>query len=906
MKGVPLPKAYDFSAVERRWYGEWISAGLFRADAGSDRPAFSMVIPPPNVTGVLHIGHALNNTLQDILVRYKRMDGFDVLWVPGTDHAGIATQNVVERQLAAEGKTRDDLGRDEFIARVWRWRQESGGHIIEQLKRLGCSCDWSRERFTMDDGLSRAVREVFVRLFEEGLIYKGDRIINWCPRCHTALADIEVEHEMADGRIWYIRYPVSGGGGHVTVATTRPETMLGDTAVAVHPDDVRYSAVIGRMLHLPLMERDIPVVADDTVDPAFGTGAVKVTPAHDFNDFETARRHGLPAIDIFDKNAHIKPGFGPYSGLDRYEARKKIIEDLKAQGLLEKEESYSLAAGGCYRCKTTVEPRLSKQWFVKVAPLAGPALKAVLNGETRIMPASWIKTYEEWMTNIRDWCISRQIWWGHRIPAWECKACGELIVARETPKTCPRCGGLELIQEEDVLDTWFSSALWPFSTLGWPDETLELRRYYPTSVLITSFDILFFWVARMMMMGLHFMGDVPFVHVYLHALVRDGSGQKMSKSKGNVIDPITIMDRYGTDAVRFTLCSLAAQGRDIKLSEERIEGYRHFVNKIWNAARLVLMNLGGRHEALDAARVSGLTALAGLDLADCLYEKWILSRLSAVIAKVRAAFDNFDFDVAAREMYQFFWHEFCDWYLELAKPSFSSNDAAKKRTARVVSLIVLDNSLRLLHPIMPFVTEELWHSLPGRQGYIMTAPFPMSSPEFDSPEAEALVNGLIEVVTAIRNIRAELNIHPGAGVKVMVIAHSQRAMDIMESHGPAISTLARVEEIVFLPVGGRRPSGAATVILEDLELFVPVEGLVDIEGEIKKATREEKRLASEIEKAMTKLAREDFLSKAPREIIEKEREKLKRFEAQMEKIVNHKKMLESAIGSRDRDGQAFL
>lgn len=893
-----LSKAYDFNTVEHRWYGEWMKAGLFEADAGSDRAAFSMVIPPPNVTGVLHIGHALNDTLQDILVRYKRMDGYSTLWVPGTDHAGIATQNVVERQLATEGKTRDDLGRDEFIARVWKWKAQSGGRIIEQLKRLGCSCDWSRERFTMDEGLSRAVREVFVRLYEEGLIYKGDRIINWCPRCHTALADIEVEHEAAEGRIWYIKYPVSDGGGYVTVATTRPETMLGDTAVAVHPDDERYKTLIGRMLTLPLMERNIPVVGDDAVDPAFGTGAVKVTPAHDFNDFEIARRHGLPAIDIFDKNARVKAGFGPYAGLDRYEARKKVIEDLLSRGLLEKEEAYSLAAGGCYRCKTTVEPRLSKQWFVKVAPLAGPALKAVLDKKTQIIPSSWVKTYEEWMTNIRDWCISRQIWWGHRIPAWDCKACGELIVAREAPKVCPKCGGLELAQEEDVLDTWFSSALWPFSTLGWPDQTLELRRYYPTSVLITSFDILFFWVARMMMMGLHFMGEVPFRHVYLHALVRDASGQKMSKSKGNVIDPITIMDKYGTDAVRFTLCSLAAQGRDIRLSEERIEGYRHFVNKVWNAARLVLMNLGDRQEAAELSDPRILKTLSETDINSFLYEKWILSRLNATIDKVRTALDSFDFDVAAREIYQFFWHEFCDWYLELAKPSFASSDITTKQITRAVSLMVLDNSLRLLHPIMPFVTEELWHNLPGSKGYIMTAPFPTPSHELDSPEAEALVNGLIEVVTGIRNIRAELNIHPGARVKVMAIAHSQRAKDIILSQRPAISTLARLEEIIPLPSDGERPTGAATVILEDLELFMPVEGLVDIEGELKKLTKEEKRLASEIEKTEAKLAREDFLSKAPREIIEKEQNKLKRFHAQMEKIINHKKILESAMESK--------
>ncbi|HDH98804.1 MAG TPA: valine--tRNA ligase, partial [Deltaproteobacteria bacterium] len=590
-----LPKAYDFSDVESHWYKEWTEKGLFTATFDPGRPYFSMVIPPPNVTGVLHIGHALNNTLQDILVRYKRMDGYNTLWVPGTDHAGIATQIVVERRLDTEGQSRHDFGREKFIEKIWEWKASSGGRIIEQLKGLGCSCDWSRERFTMDKGLSRAVREVFVRLYEEGLIYRGNYIINWCPRCRTALADIEVEHKQTEGSLWYMRYPlaekVEGITKFITVATTRPETMLGDTAVAVHPEDPRYKNFVGKDLMLPLLNRRIPVVADAAVEPEFGTGAVKVTPAHDLNDFEIAKRQGLQFINIFDENAILTEAAGRYAGLDRYEARKQVIVDLKKQGLLEKEEAYDLAVGICYRCKTVVEPRLSKQWFVKVASLAEPALKAVQDKQTLLVPASWEKTYDEWMANIRDWCISRQIWWGHRIPVWTCAACGEVIVVREDPKACPKCENTDLEQESDVLDTWFSSAIWPFSTLGWPDKTPELEAFYPTSVLITSFDILFFWVARMMMMGLHFMRDVPFKHVYLHALIRDIEGKKMSKSKGNVIDPLTIMEKYGTDAVRFTLAAFAAQGRDIKLAEERIEGYRHFVNKIWNAARFVLLNL---------------------------------------------------------------------------------------------------------------------------------------------------------------------------------------------------------------------------------------------------------------------------------------------------------------------------
>ncbi len=881
-----LPKAYDFKGVESKWYDAWTKEGLFTATMDPEKPNFSMVIPPPNVTGVLHIGHALNNTLQDILVRYKRMDGYNTLWVPGTDHAGIATQNVVERQLAEEGKSRYDLGRERFIQRVWEWKAKSGGRIIEQLKRLGCSCDWSRERFTMDEGLSRAVREVFVRLYEEGLIYQGDYIINWCPRCHTALADIEVEHEPTEGKIWYMRYPLADSERYITVATTRPETMLGDTAVAVHPDDSRYKDLVGKELILPLVNRRIPIVADPEVDPEFGTGAVKVTPAHDFNDFEIARRHELPAVNIFDKNAVLTEEAGPYAGLDRYEARKKVVEDLEAQGLLEKVEPHSLALGKCYRCKTVVEPRLSKQWFVKIAPLAGPALEAVKKGETKLVPPSWFRTYEEWMTNIRDWCISRQIWWGHRIPAWTCTKCSHVIVAKEDPSSCPKCGSTELSQETDVLDTWFSSALWPFSTLGWPDDTPELRNFYPTSVLITSFDILFFWVARMMMMGIHFMGDVPFRYVYLHALVRDAHGQKMSKSKGNVIDPLTIIEKYGTDAVRFTLAAFAAQGRDIKLSEERIQGYRHFVNKIWNAARLVLMNLGDNpEEALAPVSIQEMKNPA---------DRWILSRLNQVVRRVRKALDEFDFDVVAREIYQFFWHEYCDWYLELAKPGFSGQEPGRQHVARFVSLTVLDRCLRLMHPIMPFVTEELWYHLPGDRGYIMASPFPEAVAEWDDPEAERQLERLMQVVTGIRNVRAELGIHPGAWVTATILPHSDYAKDLIASQERAVSTLAKVKEISLIDTQGQRPRGAATVILEDVEIFIPLEGLVDINEELKKLEKEEQKLLKELSKAKAKLKNENFLTRAPEEIVEKEKDKVVRFNARLEKIKAHRATLMAA------------
>jgi valyl-tRNA synthetase len=888
-----IPKAYDFSEVEPHWYKEWTEKGLFTATFDPERPYFSMVIPPPNVTGVLHIGHALNNTLQDILVRYKRMDGYNTLWVPGTDHAGIATQIVVERRMDAEGQSRHDFGREKFVEKVWEWKASSGGRIIEQLKGLGCSCDWSRERFTMDKGLSRAVREVFVRLYEEGLIYRGNYIINWCPRCLTALADIEVEHKQTEGSLWYIRYPLAEKAKEttkfITVATTRPETMLGDTAVAVHPEDPRYRDFVGKDLMLPLLNRRIPVVADTAVEPAFGTGAVKVTPAHDLNDFEIAKRQGLQSVNIFDENATLTEAAGQYAGLDRYEARKQVIVDLKKQGLLEKEEAYDLAVGTCYRCKTVVEPRLSEQWFVRVAPLAKPALKAVKDKQTILVPASWERTYDEWMTTIRDWCISRQIWWGHRIPAWTCTACGEVIVAREEPKACLKCGNTDLEQESDVLDTWFSSAIWPFSTLGWPDKTPEIDVFYPTSVLITSFDILFFWVARMMMMGIHFLGDVPFKHVYLHALIRDIEGKKMSKSKGNVIDPLTIMEKYGTDAVRFTLAAFAAQGRDIKLAEERIEGYRHFVNKIWNATRFVLLNLKtSEDEVVEPPEPDSFPDPS---------ERWILSRLNQVTGTVRKALDNFDFDVAAKELYQFFWHEYCDWYLELAKPALAGDEPDRQDAARWVTLTVLDHSLRLFHPFMPFVTEELWQHLPGQRDHIMVSPFPRHVDAWSDLRAEDIIKQVMDVVSSIRNSRSELGIHPGAKIIVTALPHSEKAHSFLDSQEKAINTLAGVDTLNLLREGEPRPEGAAAVILEDLEIFIHLEGFVDIEEELRKLTKEEKKLVKELARTEAKLKNENFLSRAPKEIVQKECDKINKFQTRLKKIVSHKDTLKGLLRS---------
>src|SRR5512132_372809 len=727
---------YDPGRVESHWYRVWEERGLFHADAASPKKPYCIVIPPPNVTGSLHWGHALNNTLQDILIRYKRMDGFNALWLPGTDHAGIATQVKVEQQLAREGKTKEDLGREAFIARVWQWKEESGGTIIRQLKRLGASCDWSRERFTMDPGLSRAVRESFVRLWEEGLIYRDDYIVNWCPRCQTVLSDIEVEREERDDEFVYIKY------GPVTLGTVRPETKLGDTGLAVHPKDKRYKHLVGQTLEVPSVDGTITVkvVADDAVDPKFGTGVIKVTPGHDPVDFEIGRRHNLPIKTVIGFDGKMTAEAGRYAGLDRFECRRRIVEDMKALGLIERIEPYRHAVGVCYRCKTVVEPLVSKQWYLQVKPLAEAAIKAVRERRITIFPRNWTKTYYHWMENIRPWCISRQLWWGHRIPAWYCDADGSVHVSREDLHACPKCRG-PLRQDPDTLDTWFSSGLWPFSTLGWPDDTADLRTYYPTSVLVTGPDILFFWVARMAMLGIHFMKDVPFRDVYIHALVRDAEGQKMSKSKGNVVDPLEIMSKYGTDAFRFTLTALAAQGRDVRISDDRVEGYRNFANKLWNAARLVLGNLEGYEPAGD-------TRPAGLPGA------WLESRLQATVAAIRGGIDAYRFNDAASAIYQFVWNDFCDWYLEIAKISlYRAEDPAERQRVQHTLVSVLEATLRLLHPFMPFITEDLWQRLPHDGESIMVAAYPKASRTGPDAEAERQMGGLIQAVTVIRNIR---------------------------------------------------------------------------------------------------------------------------------------------------------
>ncbi|MDY0313084.1 MAG: valine--tRNA ligase [Desulfobacterales bacterium] len=857
---ISLEKGYDPKNVEPRWYATWENAGAFSAADTSDRPPFSIVIPPPNVTGVLHMGHALNNTMQDILCRYRRLQGDNVLWMPGTDHAGIATQNVVERDLAAQGLDRHHLGREKFIEAVWQWRERYGSAIINQLKRLGASCDWQRERFTMDEGLSLAVRKVFVQLYEEGLIYRGQYIINWCPRCHTALADLEVEHEEVDGHLYHIRYPFPGRQDGIVIATTRPETMLGDTAVAVHPEDDRYSDLPAETVILPLMERELPIIRDSYVDREFGTGGLKVTPAHDPNDFELGSKHNLERIKVIGDDGRMTEAAGAYAGLDRFECRARIIDELKARGLLVKVTPLRHSVGHCYRCKTAVEPNLSLQWFVRAKPLAEPAIRAVEEGLTRIIPEAWAKTYYEWMYNIRDWCISRQIWWGHQIPAWTCRDCGKLTVAMEAPQACPQCGSQALDQETDVLDTWFSSALWPFSTMGWPEETDLLKTFYPTSVLVTGFDILFFWVARMMMMGLHFMHEVPFRDVYVHALVRDEDGKKMSKSKGNVIDPLTVIDEYGTDAFRFTLAAFAAQGRDIKLSLKRVEGYRNFINKLWNAARFSLMHLDRAYP-----RIEGETTLP---------QRWILSRLARVSQEVTAALDEYRFNEAAASVYNFLWHEFCDWFLEASKADlYNDADPVRQATARQVLWRVLHDALILLHPFIPFVTEEIWSHLPGAQGLLMQARWPTRDLEIEADPAVENDMGLVMgVITGIRNIRGEMNIAPGVSLAAQIQAPNPETRSLLEIQQPLISQLSRLKALTVSPPGAR-PRSAATAIVDGAAVYVSLEGVIDLDKETERLTKELTKVAKDMGSLSKKLNNEDFLAKAPAEVVEGVREK---------------------------------
>ncbi len=877
-----FPKSFEPKDSEQKWYDFWLEKGYFRPEANPGGPPYSIVIPPPNVTGQLHMGHALNATIQDVLIRWKRMHGYRALWIPGTDHAGIATQNVVERELAREGTDRHKLGREEFIKRVWQWKARYGERILFQLKKLGASCDWSRERFTLDEGLSNAVKTVFVRLYEEGLIYRSTRLINWCPRCHTALSDIEVEHEDLNGVLTYIRYPFADSGGFIVVATTRPETMLGDTAVAVNPEDERYQKFIGKMLKLPLTERLIPVVADTAVDMEFGTGAVKVTPAHDFNDEAIARRQAPPlefVKVISDEGRMTKEAGSRYEGLDRYAARSLVLEDLNARNLIEKSESHRHAVGHCYRCKTVIEPNLTPQWYVKVGPLAEKAMQVVRDKDIRIVPESWENSYFAWMENIKDWCISRQIWWGHRIPVWYCESCGGIVVSTEAPTECPGCHTATLRQDPDVLDTWFSSALWPFSTLGWPEETEELKTFYPTSVLVTAFDILFFWVARMIMMGTRFMDGVPFRDVYIHALVRDEEGQKMSKSKGNVIDPLIMVDKYGADAFRFTLAAFAAQGRDIRFSEERVKGYKNFINKLWNASKYIFMNT--EEYPVRETRASDLPS------------RWILSRLADTADLVNAALSEYRFNDAAGGIYQFAWHEFCDWYLEMTKIGLKNE--AEAPGIRYTLLYVLDSVLRLLHPFMPFLTEELRSYLPeefkGKES-IMISPYPKELPK--DADAEEKINLLMDAITAIRTIRGELNIQPSAKITAWLNADSSQTEGTLSGFGPYIKRFAGIEAL-HTGTGLQKPAKSAISVKPRLEAYVPVEGLVDIKAELQRLGKELKKASADLDAASRKLDNPDFLARAPEDVVRKEKSKRDELAAKAANIsdsINRLKALE--------------
>ncbi len=859
-----LSKVYEPKEVEEQWMQRWLDQGLFHAEASSERPSFSIVIPPPNVTGVLHMGHALNNTLQDILCRYKRMKGFNVLWMPGTDHAGIATQNVVEKKLAADKRSRHDLGREEFIEEVWNWKQKHGDHIIHQLQRLGASCDWQRERFTMDEGLSVAVLETFVSLYKKDLIYRDLYLINWCPRCHTALSDLEVEHEQQKGHLWHLRYPYKEGGGGIVVATTRPETMLGDTAVAVHPDDERYKDVIGKTVVLPLVQREIPIIADHRVDKEFGSGAVKITPAHDFNDFQMGNDHKLDRVNLFTIEGKMNENAIHYQGLDRFECRRRIVDELKENEILIATEDHLLSVGHCYRCKTVVEPYLSKQWFVNAKPLADRALQAVKEGKTTFHPANWTKTYEQWMENIQPWCISRQIWWGHQIPAWYGPD-GEVFVEKteqEAQAAAKKHYGkeVELDRDPDVLDTWFSSGLWPFSTLGWPEQTEELKTFYPTSVLITAFDIIFFWVARMMMMGLELRDEVPFKDVYIHALVRDAEGKKMSKSKGNVIDPLEIMDKFGTDAFRFTLAALAVQGRDVKLSEEVIQGYRNFCNKIWNASRFALMNLEGYEHGAEQPSYTS-------------FDMWIFFKLKETIETVEKAINEYKFDVAAKALYQFFWRDFCDRYLEYIKGG--PNQWALHT--------VLETSLKLLHPFMPFITEEIWHRLTGQ-------PIEETIETLDSfPDAKKLIpkdakdrfavegrviDDVSSVIEAVRSIRGENGIKPSASITCEILVADSALKKEFGDFCDDIERLVRAKNVVLLDDVPSLKGRGRAVIDERLQVFIPLEGLIDFAAERQRLEKEIGKLEQEQDRISKKLSNKKFIDRAPEDVVAAEQEKL--------------------------------
>ncbi len=865
-----IAKTYDPAEFEDRLYNTWVEKGYFHAEVNRDKKPYTIVIPPPNVTGQLHMGHALDETLQDILIRYKRMQGYEALWVPGTDHAGIATQIKVEENLRVnEGLTRYDLGREKFLEKVWDWKKQYGDRIITQLKKIGSSCDWDRERFTMDEGCSKAVREVFVNLYNKGLIYQGSRIINWCPHCITALSDAEVEHAEQAGHFWHIKYPIKDSGDFVVIATTRPETLLGDTAVAVNPEDERYKGLIGKTLILPLVGREIPVIADEYVDKDFGTGCVKITPAHDPNDFEVGRRHNLEQIKVMNDDATINSHGGKYEGMDRYEARKAIVKDLEEQGLLVKVEEHTHNVGRCYRCGTTVEPIISKQWFVKMKPLAGPAIEAVKSGASKFIPERFSKIYMNWMENVFDWCISRQLWWGHRIPAFYCDKCGETTVSKEDITVCPKCGG-HVHQDEDVLDTWFSSALWPFSTLGWPEKTPELDYFYPTSTLVTGYDIIFFWVARMIFSAMEHTGKAPFENIFIHGLVRDSQGRKMSKSLGNGIDPLEIIDKYGADALRFTLATGNAPGNDMRFYIERVEAGRNFANKIWNASRFALMNLD-----ITENRLPDISELK-------LEDKWILSKYNKVVKNVTDNLDKFELGIALANLYDFIWESLCDWYIELIKPRLFDKENPSGKTAQYVLTYVLSNTMKLLHPFMPFITEEIWQHLPHDGESIVISSYPVYDKTLVFEDDEKAMGLIMDAISAIRNRRAEMNVPPSKKAKVIIVTDETETFN---KGAVFFEKLASASETEIR--GGKNgiDSNAVNIVVPSAEIFLPLDELVDKTAELKRLNDEKKKLEGEIKRVEGKLSNQGFVSKAPQKVVDEERAKGEKYKEMLEKVL---------------------
>ena len=884
MKEYKNLTTYNPKEIEQQWYTYWEEKGYFHEEVDTNKEPFSIVLPPPNVTGQLHMGHALDNTLQDILIRTKRMQGYNVLWMPGTDHAGIATQVKVEENLMkTEGKSRHDLGREEFLKRVWEWKQEYGSTIVKQIRSLGASCDWTRERFTLDEGYHEAVLKVFVALYEKGLIYRGERITNWCPNCLTALSDIEVEHEDENGHLWYIKYPVIGEEDtFLTVATTRPETMFGDVAVAVNPNDERYAHLVGKELLLPFVNRHIPIIADEYVDQSFGTGCVKITPAHDPNDFEMGQRHNLESIVVMNPDGTMNAGAGHFVNMPRELARKQVVAELEAQGLLEKVEEHGHSVGHCSRCNTTVEPMVSKQWFVSMEPLAKPALEVVRDKSIEFVPERFTKTYTNWLESIRDWCISRQLWWGHRIPAWYCQDCGETIVTTETLTECPHCHG-KVEQDPDVLDTWFSSALWPFATMGWPENTEEVKHWYPTSVMVTGYDIIFFWVARMIFMGLEFKEEIPFKHVFIHGLVRDSQGRKMSKSLGNGINPLEVIDEYGADALRFTLVTGNTPGNDMRFYMERVEANRNFANKIWNASKFVLMNLEGFDESF-------VPSAEDYTLAD----KWILEEYNKTVTNITNNLDKFELGEAASAVYDFIWNTYCDWYIELAKPRLYNKEGGRDRqTAQYLLVSILRHMMELLHPFMPFVTEHIWQHLPHEGESIMVAPWPSTLSMDGFSSAAAHMNVMMDGIKGIRNMRAEMNVPMGKRSEVILVPATEELKGILETHGDYFHTLGWAEKVTVLSPDALKPENATVTVVNGLEVYLLLKDLIDADKEKERIAKEQATVLKEIARLEGKLNNQGFLAKAPEAVVAKEKEKLEEYKQKQQALNEREEFLKT-------------